>query len=211
MLKTIKLMSISLIGIMLSACSSLDLFKDNIVQEERLCATDDGTFYTCQDMAPLNKMKDSDVSSYNAGLHFNGLGEYTEQMATDIQHDLKDTVIEGSVVVASFVYLDSSLQSSGYLGNQLAEYFINDLQQIGLPVSDHKLTGLTMNSKGDFVFSRNINQIQDPIDIDYVFSGTMHKNNRGVIINARLMDFNTKGVIASSSKFIPNLLLEGML
>ena len=213
MLKILKFIGVSLFVIAISACSSLSLLTSNDEQDTRLCATDDGTFYTCQDMLlENNKIVKSHSSLFSNDLHFNGLNEYTEQMAMDIQQDLRGTQVEGSIVVASFVYLDSTLQSSGSLGTQLAEYFINDLQQIGLPVSDHKLTGtLDMNGDGDFVFSRDTDQIWNPMMIDYVFSGTIHKNSRGVIINARLMNFNTKGVIASTSKFIPNLLLDGML
>jgi TolB-like protein len=214
MLKITKLMGILLFVITMNSCSSfkLPLLLDSNVEDTRLCATDDGTFYTCQDMKIQNKQIKSDPSLFSSNLHFNQLGEYTAQMAMDIQQDLQGTMVDGSVIVASFVYLDASLQSTGALGAQLAEYFINDLQQIGLPVSDHKLTGnLNMNRDGDIVFSRDISEIWNPMKIGYVFSGTINRNSRGVMVNARLMNFNTKGVIASSSKFIPNIILNGML
>ena len=206
---------------MLAACSSLpslpsmdsfDLFStDEPDAETRLCARENGEFYQCHDMPVEHKKIAKHSSLFSTDLHFQVLGEYTEQMATDLQHDLKNTVIDGLIVVASFVYLDGSLQSTDQLGNQLAESFINDLQQIGLPVSDHKLTGsLNVNGKGDFVFSRDASQIGNAMDIGYVFSGTMHRNNRGVMVNARLMNFKTKGVLASTSKLIPNILLEGI-
>ncbi|MFT5311898.1 MAG: TolB-like protein [Paraglaciecola sp.] len=208
----------SLLTAMLAGCASLPSM-DSINPfsssepdtKTRLCARENGAFYQCHDM-PLEREKiPKHPSLFSTDLHFQVLGEYTEQMATDLQHDLKDTVVEGLIVVASFVYLDASLQSTDQLGNQLAEYFINDLQQIGLPVSDHKLTGsLNVNGKGDFVFSRDASQIGNAMDIGYVFSGTMHKNNRGVMVNVRLMNFKTKGVLASASKLIPNILLEGI-
>lgn len=214
-----RILLTSLLTNMLLGCSSfkgivpLNLFSSAEPDaNNRLCARDNGEFYQCHDMHVEEKIISKHSSLFSTDLHFQVLGEYTEQMATDLQHDLNDIVIDGPIVVASFVYLDSSLQTSGQLGNQLAEYFINDLQQIGLPVSDHKLTGtLNVNSKGDFVFSRDANQIWDPIDIGYVFAGTMHKNSRGVMVNARLMNFKTKGVLASASKLIPNILLDGML
>lgn len=214
MLKTKRLVNVSLLTIGLNACS---MFEMSQCTGTRLCTNDDGTFYTCQDMALQNitqykEVSESHSSLFSTDLHFNQLGEYTEQMAVDIQQDLKGTQVDSEIVVASFVYLDSALQPRGQLGNQLAENFINDLQQIGLPVSDHKLTGtLDMNGAGDFVFSRDTSQISNLMEIGYVFSGTMQKNSRGVIVNARLMNFNTKRVIASSSKFIPDILLENIL
>jgi TolB-like protein len=178
----------------------------------RLCARDNGEFHQCHDMPIENKKIDKDPSLFSTDLHFQLLSEYTEQMAADLQRDLTNTVIDGPIVVASFVYLDSTLQTTNNLGIQLAESFMNDLQQIGLPVSDHKLTGmLKVNAQGDFVFSRDTSQIWDDMDIGYVLSGTMLKNNRGVLISARLMNIKTKGVLASTSKLIPNMLLEGMM
>jgi TolB-like protein len=204
---------------MLSGCStfnsldSLNIFSASKSDAKtRLCARDNGEFHQCNDMPIENNKIDKDPSLFSTDLNFQLLGEYTEQMAADLQRDLKNTMIDGPIVVASFVNLDSTLQTTNNLGIQLAESFLNDLQQMGLPVSDHKLTGmLKVNAQGDFVFSRDASQIWDDMEIGYVLSGTMLKNNRGVLISARLMNIKTKGVLASTSKLIPNMLLEGMM
>jgi TolB-like protein len=221
MLKITKLLSISLLATTLSACSTLQFLKDmnplstQNPESERLCANDDGSFYTCQDM--LVQYKTSKKSEPNPSLpsiilHFNILGEYTEQMAVDLQNDVRGMQIDQPIVVASFVHLDSTLQSTNPLGLQLAESFINDLQQIGLPVADHKLMGeLHVNNKGDFAFSRDMEQLYSQVDIGYVLTGTMLKNSRGVIVNARIIDFTTNKVVASASKFLPNIVVNGLM
>ncbi|MDU0354655.1 FlgO family outer membrane protein [Paraglaciecola aquimarina] len=147
-----------------------------------------------------------------ANLHFNILHEYTEQMATELRNDVSSMRIEQPIIVASFVHLDSSLQNTDTLGVQLAESFINDLQQIGLPVADHKVMGvLDVNDKGDFVFSRNMEQFYNPIEIGYVLTGTMQKNNRGIVVNARIINFTTTQVVASSTKFLPNIIVSNLM
>jgi TolB-like protein len=133
-------------------------------------------------------------------------------MTADLQRDVRGMQVDEPIVVASFVHLDESLRNTNTLGIQLAESFINELQQIGLPVSDHKLMGvLDINNKGDFAFSRNIDELYNDINIGYVLTGTMLKNSRGVMVNARLINYKTNVVVASSSKFIPNLIVEELL
>jgi TolB-like protein len=221
MLKTTKLLSITLLSTALSACSSLQLLQGMNPQSalnsknpnsEKLCTNDDGTLYTCQYMAPQNIVIKSHPNLFSTDLHFNRLAEYTEQMAADLQRDVRGMQVEQPIVVASFVHLDSSLQNTDTLGIQLAESFINELQQIGLPVADHKLMGvLDVNDKGDFAFSRNIGQFYNEVNIGYVLTGTMLKNSRGLVINARLINFRTNTVVASTSKFLPNIVINNLL
>jgi TolB-like protein len=209
MLKITKLMGIAFLSTALSACSILELSQST---DKRLCANDDGTFYTCQDMVLQNIVIKSHPNLFSTDLHFNRLAEYTEQMAADLQRDVRGMQVDQSIVVASFVHLDSTLQNTDSLGIQLAESFINELQQIGLPVADHKLMGvLDVNDKGDFAFSRDMGQFYNDVNIGYVLTGTMLKNSRGLVVNARIINFKTNAVVASSSKFLPNIVINNFL
>lgn len=205
------LVNVSLLTITLSACSMFELSQSN---DERLCAKDDGTFYACKDIALPKEASESQShpSLFSTDLHFNRLDEYTEQMAAELQKDVQGMQVNESIVVASFVNLDSSLQNTNVLGIQIAESFINQLQQIGLPVSDHKLMGvLDVNEKGDFAFSRDMGKFYNDVNIGYVLTGTMLKNSRGMYVNARLINFRTNAVAASTSKFLPNIVIGNLL
>jgi TolB-like protein len=185
--------------------------------DTRLCANDDGTFHTCQDMALQDitqhkEVSESHSSLFSTDLHFNRLDEYTGQMAAELQRDVQGLQVDQAIVVASFVNLDSSLQNTNALGIQLAESFINELQQIGLPVSDHKLMGaLDVNGKGDFAFSRDMGKLNADVNIGYVLSGTMLQNSRGIFVNARLINYKTNVVAASTSKFLPNIIISNLM
>lgn len=227
MLMIAKLVSVLLLGLALSACSTLQFLKDvnplsskntqsaqrpKSTDSTKLCANDDGIFSSCEDRLVENKAIEFKPSLPSTDLYFNRLGEYTEQMAADLQNDLRDMQVDQPIVVASFVHLNSSLQTTDTLGNQLAEYFINDLQQIGMPVADHKLMGvLDINNKGDFAFSRDMEQFYNEVKIGYVLTGTMLKNSRGVVVNARLINFTTNKVVASASKFLPDVVVKDLL
>ncbi|TWX67485.1 FlgO family outer membrane protein [Colwellia sp. C1TZA3] len=202
-----KLLLIVFIPTSLVSCSS-----SGPIDTSRLCAQDNGDFYQCNNSQTATTPAKKSSTLFNTNIHFQLLSEYTEQMAADLEKDLIGVNIEQPVVVASFVYFDSTLQTSSALGNQLAEFFINDLQEIGLPVSDHKLTGrLDVNSQGDFALSRNIDDINDSIDIGYVLTGTMITNTMGIIVNVRLINFKTNRVAASASKFLPNIIVQSLL
>lgn len=209
MLKITTVVKASLLIVSMSACS---MFEPSQSTGKRLCANDDGTFHSCQDMALPKEVSESHPSLFSTDLHFNRLDEYTEQMAAELQKDVQGMQVNESIVVASFVSLDSSLQNTNVLGIQLAESFINELQQIGLPVSDHKLmSALDVNDKGDFAFSRDMKKSNDDLDIGYVLTGTMLKNSRGMFVNARLINFKTNTVAASTSKFLPNIVISNLL
>ena len=160
----------------------------------------------------------TDASLYSVPMHFQLLSDYTEQMAAELQQDLANITIKDKIVVASFVHLDASLRSTSSLGNQLAEFFIQDLQEIGLPVSEHRLAdALTMSEAGDFVLTRNKKELPfgngrlpHGLDIGYVLLGTLVDNHRGLVVNARLVDTRSQKVVAASSRLLPKAIFSGL-
>lgn len=203
---TRKSLALALLSSSLAGCMSLS-------DDTRLCADAQGEFYTCQDLsvAPVVLNTEVESSLYSAPLHFQLLSDYTEQMAAELQHDLAGQELKGNIIVASFVYLDSTLNSTNQLGKQLAEFFIHDLEEIGLPVSEHRLAKeLKVNAAGDFALTRELDEINFPRDAAYVLVGTMVENNRGLIINTRLVSTHKKVVLASASKLLPTALFSGL-
>lgn len=214
----IKLVTLWLASTILMSCSVLDFtsYNSSTVSPEPLCANDQGEFYPCQDMPTHMSAQTIDAQPpanlFNTDVHFQLLTEYTEQMASDIQHDMQGRDIDGPIVVTAFVDMDAPQHSSNRLGDQLAEAFINDLQQIGLPVSDYNLTGmLNMDKHSGYLHPRDIASISADMDINYVLSGTMLRNERGVVVNVRLINYTTKQVVASNSKLLPNFLIDKLM
>ena len=107
------------------------------------------------------------------------------------------------VAVASFVDL-KDLETTNWLGNQLAESFVHELQRHGLVIIDYKTTGhIRVTKKGDYVFSRDWQELPERQIIDYVVSGTMVEQENGILVNARMIGIQSKVVVATAQSFIP--------
>ena len=107
------------------------------------------------------------------------------------------------IAVASFVDL-KNLESTNSLGNQLSESFIHEMQRHGLVVIDFKTTGhIRVTADGDYVFSRDWQELPERQIIDYVVTGTMMQQNEGVLVNARMIGLQSRVVVATAQSFIP--------
>ena len=136
------------------------------------------------------------------------IDDYSEQLALQIIENRHYTQANETVAVASFVELDSDLNKTNLLGHQLADGLMGELQQYGVSVLDFKtMDVIRVNSGGDFVFSRDHNQLREWQDIDYVLSGTLTRNNRGVVVHARMIGVKSKRVVSSANVLIPNFVL----
>lgn len=148
------------------------------------------------------------VTSLNSNKHLN---DYVAQMAMQLVETFHFFPVEARVAVASFVDLDSELNRTNIVGNQMAEAFIHQFQQFGIQVVDFKTTrDIQVTPNGDFVFSRNHSQLDMLQQIDYVLSGTMAFTPRGIMVNARVINFRTKVVAASSQQLIPHFVISSM-
>jgi TolB-like protein len=139
------------------------------------------------------------------------LGDYAEQITMKLVENMRYVKVNTPIAVASFVHLDGSLTQTNILGNQLAESFITELQAFGIQVIDYKTTNtIHVGRAGDFVFSRDLNELDQNPHVKYVLSGTMTNNDRGVILNVRMIDLRTKVIVASSKGFVPQFVVESL-
>jgi len=151
------------------------------------------------------------VNTYRPMYTHKLLSDYTEQLTMKLVENMRYVTDKSPVAVASFVDLDNNLNTTNIFGNQLAESFITELQEFGLSVVDYKNTGkIEVTPTGDYNFSRNDHDLKGKTHIEYVLSGTLTYNNRGVIVNARLIGIDTNIVVASAKGFIPNFVVESL-
>lgn len=116
---------------------------------------------------------------------------------------------ETPMAVTSFVNTDSNFQNTNILGNQIAESFIHEAHNSGLSVVDFKTTDyIRVTQNGDFVFSRDYRELGESAPIIYVLSGTMTQDNAGYLINARIIEIQTKVVAATAQSHIPQFIVD---
>ena len=139
------------------------------------------------------------------------IGEYVEQMATNMLESLNVPVETAVVGVASFVEFTDDLVSVNPLGNLLAENFIFELQQNGIPVVDYKVAqNVMVLANGDYVFSRNREQLNMDV-MSHVLTGSIIYNKQGLVVNARVVDLESKRVVSASKKVIPYFVLDAII
>lgn len=135
------------------------------------------------------------------------LADYAGELAVQLFAAMHYKAPQQAVAITSFVQFDASLAQAGALGNQLAEHMFVKLQQLGIPVSDVKLgRQIRVTATGDFVLNRGqyLDEEQQP---KLVLAGTMLRDNAGMVINARIMNLQTKAVLSSAQVHIPNFVL----
>lgn len=111
--------------------------------------------------------------------------------------------VTGLVAIATPVDV-SSLEQTDWLGRELAEQFVNALHKRGFPVYEYKLKGwLEVTKEGDYIYSRNWQKLASKANVSRVLSGTLSRNDTGVMLYARLVNLKTQVVEGSSELFIP--------
>ncbi|MCG7537835.1 FlgO family outer membrane protein [Pseudoalteromonas sp. OOF1S-7] len=140
--------------------------------------------------------------------HRKQVANYASQIALELSDSLLG-VHPHSVAVTSFVSFDDTLRSSNQLGNQLSENLIHAFQKLGYAALDFKSQQqIQVTRSGDFVFSRDSRALPGKPDPSHVLSGTMIYRDRGVEVNARLLDFESRLVVASCMVTIPYFVLD---
>ncbi|MBQ9274049.1 MAG: hypothetical protein IJ228_04485 [Succinivibrio sp.] len=111
------------------------------------------------------------------------------------------------IAVTSFVDTDT-YEDAGYLGRELGELFVHELDRRSVPVSEFKTTGhISVTEEGEIIYSRNWRKIAKQAMVQHVLGGTITRNDKGVVLVARVIDMNNVTVLGSATGFIPYHLL----
>ena len=155
-----------------------------------------------QDYYQTDDSNHQQITAENMPVH--AINDVVKVMADNLVKSSDYVSPSTPVAVASFVNLDD-LESTHWLGNQLSESLIYELQHHGLKVVDFKTTGnIRVTKNGDFVQSRDWQQLPSRQIIDYIVTGTMAKQDGGVMVNARIIGMKSHIVVATSQAYIPD-------
>jgi TolB-like protein len=131
------------------------------------------------------------------------LVDYVSLMATQLINSSHYINTETALGVASFVPLSNYRQTNAF-GLQVAESFVFEMQQKGLSVIDYKSTGfIRITPEGDFVYSREVDELSKRLAIEYLLVGTFSEAKNGVVVNVRIVGARSRVVVASAQQLIP--------
>lgn len=139
------------------------------------------------------------------------INHYVRGIMQDMVENLQYVTTKTPMAVSSFVFLDDDYNDSSLLGNQIAESFMHELHNFGVPVIDFKTTDyMRVTPTGDFVFSRDYLELNQEQDFQYVLAGTLVSHQGGVLVNARIVGMKSKAVVGSAQGFIPQSVVDAL-
>jgi len=117
-------------------------------------------------------------------------------------------VQDPTIAVTSFVCLDN-FKPTTRLSNILSEGLIHDMQVRGYKIIDFKtMDNIKIDSRGDFLFSRDVSKLRKSLNIDYALTGTYVKYKSGTVVNARIINLTNHIILSSAQIFIPKQVMK---
>jgi TolB-like protein len=186
-----------------------DVNKENInTQNTNSAGMSQGNF---RFPAPKREEK-PDERAFSGEALPNNINFYMRGLMQDLVSNLQYVNESTPIAVTSFVFLDGDFQKSSLLGNQMSESLIHEIHKVGIPVLDFKVTDyLRVTEQGDFISSRDHNELSTNIPIKYVVTGNLVKHQGGYLVNARVVGLSSKAVVGSAQSFIPAHVANALL
>jgi TolB-like protein len=128
---------------------------------------------------------------------------FIESMTEDLMVSNVAVSSRTPIAITSFVDLQN-LDATNWLGNSVSEGFIHQFQRRGFKVVDFKTTGsIQVTQQGDFALSRDWQELAQEQQVQYVLTGTMLRQEGGVLVNARVVGMQSRVVVATAQGFLP--------
>jgi len=128
---------------------------------------------------------------------------FIESMTEDLMVSNVAISARTPIAITSFVDLQN-MDATNWLGNSVSEGFIHQFQRRGFKVVDFKTTGsIQVTQQGDFALSRDWQDLAQEQQIQYVLTGTMLRQEGGVLVNARVVGMQSRVVVATAQGFLP--------
>ncbi|WP_333608534.1 FlgO family outer membrane protein [Arsukibacterium sp.] len=140
------------------------------------------------------------------------VNDYARNLVHELM-SLQQALDENSFIgVTDFSFVDSALDKGSVLSHHLSEALIYDFHKFGVPVLDYKVTDyIRVTPSGDFVLSRNYQELSAEVPIRYVVTGTLTSHQQGILVNARLIQIDNKQVVSAARSFIPRHIVQALI
>ncbi|MBC3766757.1 FlgO family outer membrane protein [Neptunicella marina] len=136
-------------------------------------------------------------------LHF-----YSEQLIRQLLITANSLDTKKNLAVGTFIpvnHLDGNLlPQTDTFGQQLQESLQTFATQAGLRVVEIKTTQqIHLSDYQDRMLSRTVEELDESLNIGYFLTGTFSQQQDGMMINARIIDTDTKQILAAATDLIP--------
>ncbi|MBO1255111.1 hypothetical protein J3L16_05345 [Alteromonas sp. 5E99-2] len=140
------------------------------------------------------------------------IGDYVRMMTQDLVANMDEVSQRTPIGVTHFSLLDSDLQQTNLLAQQMAESFIHEIHQFRIPVIDFKATNyIRVTEEGDFILSRDYLELARDSNVDFVLTGTLAKHQGGYMVNARIIGMQSRAVVATAQQLVPFYVADAVI
>jgi len=210
--------------LLLQGCSNKPSPEEKLAEEQEIARSSEDYlyYYIAHSTTRENLERDgsdqadvqTDSSGYGHLYNFNGkksliLSEVVSKMADQLLSNYPEQSHSASIALTSLVDLNDH-QQTNWLGQTISEQFMHELHIRKLRVIDYKLTGnIQVTQDGEFSITRNWKKLNNGVDVSRILTGTMSRNEEGVIINVRIVNALDNVIESTSSAFIPGRIFVG--
>lgn len=212
-----KLLLIAVTLVFLQGCSallngSMQKKSDDYIYYYVSHAANQGTIEKLYSIEGAGLQTEAD--GYGQLYSFNGeksllLSQVVSKMADQLLYNFSKRYHNETIALTSIVDLnDHSL--TNWLGQTVSELFIHELHVRKLRVLDFKLSGnIKLTKAGEFALTRDWKKLNKNLDVQRILTGTMSRNEEGIIFNIRIVNADSNLVESTSSAFVPYQMFVG--
>jgi TolB-like protein len=195
----VLLAALSCSGLMLTSCGFNDI-------ENYIAGSNDTILTNNTELGIIDIHISDELEAFHTHKR---IGNYTSKLAYDLLKNLRGTVLDTPIAVSSFVEFNSNSNNSSKLAMLISENLLGQLQNQHIPVVDIRLMDeLQINNKGIFAFNRDMEGYFYSESVKYVLAGYLTQHNHGLIINARIIQFDNKQVVSSATTLVPHYVAD---
>lgn len=125
----------------------------------------------------------------------NMVRDYTDRLAHQLVNNLLINDWDSPLVITSFVAFEHGKQETKRFGRLISESLVGHIQVYGIPVVAAYTASGADNIKSE---------------VKYVLSGILIENERGFVVNARIINADSQQVLSSATTFIPTFVSESL-
>lgn len=157
-------------------------------------------------------------------LHAESLNRYSSQTQNNASRYIKDISHEiakqlnrsknapaiktRTLAILSIVDIEDYKKTSDF-GKRISEDLIYELQNLSFKILDYKATNsITIDKKGEYLFSRAIKDLKKQRRVTYALSGTYTRYRDSLSINCRIINITTSIVVATANITIPKSIVR---
>jgi len=148
----------------------------------------------------------NDSTQNNVSKHLKDIAHHIAQQLNKSKNS--DYIKTRTLAILSIVDIEDFKRTSD-LGKRISENLIYEMQISGYKVLDYKATNsITIDDKGEYLFSRAIKDLKKQRKVTYALSGTYTRYRDSLSINCRIIDITTSIVVATANLSIPKSILR---